>query len=209
MRFTWALDLLIHVSFQFPFWSITTQQPLRRQEIIAHNAISVLPGTHLHLIQVKNVRVKCLDQGHNIETMSQYWKRRNPAPSGMRNRTAGSNVLTIAPRPSLFKDANSQIIYLVTDILCCRLLLISNLSVKSSKSPSCRQSWAKGEGFCWILLRTHHRGELVFCVGPHDVFPDSLAWPAYWFSMDRSVTLNEKNQTLFLITDWWMLASKV
>ena len=165
--------------------------------------------THLHLIQVKHVRVKCLDQGHNIETMSQYWKRRNPAPSGMRNRTAGSNVLTITPRPSLFKVANSQIIYLVTDILCCRLLLISNLSVKSSKSPSCRQSWAKGEGFCWILLRTHHRGELVFCVGPHDVFPDSLAWPAYWFSMDRSVTLNKKNQTLFLITDWWMLALKV
>ena len=39
--------------------------------------MSVLPGTHLHLSQVKHVRVKCLAQGHNIEIMSQYWERRN------------------------------------------------------------------------------------------------------------------------------------
>ena len=34
-------------------------------------AIFVLPGTHLHLSQVKHVRVKGHAQGHNIEIMSQ------------------------------------------------------------------------------------------------------------------------------------------
>ena len=29
----------------------------------------VLPGTHLHMSQVKHVRVKCLAQRHNIETL--------------------------------------------------------------------------------------------------------------------------------------------
>ena len=40
--------------------------------ISAHIVISVLPGTHLHLNQVKHVRVKCFAQEHNIEIMSQY-----------------------------------------------------------------------------------------------------------------------------------------
>ena len=40
--------------------------------IIIHIAISVLSGTHFHLSQVKHLRVKCLAQGHNIKTMSQY-----------------------------------------------------------------------------------------------------------------------------------------
>ena len=70
-------------------------------------AISVLPGTHLHLSQVKHVRVKYLTQGHNIETMSRYWEggkwyfSENPAPSGVRNRKAGSdNHIGKAPRPN-------------------------------------------------------------------------------------------------------------
>ena len=41
------------------------------------SAISVLPGIYFHLSQVKHLRVKCLAQGHNIGTMSQYWEARN------------------------------------------------------------------------------------------------------------------------------------
>ena len=50
----------------------TVLQAFRRIELIVHIASSVLPGTHLHLSQVKHVSVKCLVQGLNIETMSQY-----------------------------------------------------------------------------------------------------------------------------------------
>ena len=49
----------------------TVLQPFRRIEFIMHIAISVLPGTHFHLSQVKHLRVKYLVQGHNIETMFQ------------------------------------------------------------------------------------------------------------------------------------------
>ena len=49
----------------------TVLQPFRHIEHIVHIAISVLPGTHFHLSQVKHSRVKCHAQGLNIETMSQ------------------------------------------------------------------------------------------------------------------------------------------
>ena len=45
-------------------------QPIRRIELIVHIAISVLPGTHLHLSEEKHVRVKRLAQENHIETMS-------------------------------------------------------------------------------------------------------------------------------------------
>ena len=56
--------------FQLP-GEHTVLQPFRRIELIAHIVISVLPGTHFHLSQVKHLRVKCLAQGHNILKMSQ------------------------------------------------------------------------------------------------------------------------------------------
>ena len=37
----------------------TVLQPFRRIELIVHIAISVLPGTHFHLSQVKHLRVPC------------------------------------------------------------------------------------------------------------------------------------------------------
>ena len=49
----------------------TVLQPFRRIKFIVHIAISVLPGTHFHLSEVKHLRVKCLSQGHNLETISQ------------------------------------------------------------------------------------------------------------------------------------------
>ena len=55
----------------------TVLQPFWRIELIIHITISVLPGTHFHLSQVKRLRVKCFAQGHNIETMSQDWDGRN------------------------------------------------------------------------------------------------------------------------------------
>ena len=70
--YPWSLYMFIHVPFQLPCWSIQHLQLLWRQGQVAHFAISVLPGTYLHLSQVKHVRVKCLAQGHNIEKISQY-----------------------------------------------------------------------------------------------------------------------------------------
>ena len=67
---TWSLNLFIHVPFQLP-GEHTVLQPFRRIELIVHIAISILPGTHFHLSQVKHLRVKCLAQGHTILTMSQ------------------------------------------------------------------------------------------------------------------------------------------
>ena len=65
-----------HVPVQLP-GEHTVLQPFRRIELIVHIAISVLPGTHFHLSQVKHLRVKCLAQGHTILTMSQDWEGRN------------------------------------------------------------------------------------------------------------------------------------
>ena len=71
LHFTpWSLDLFIRVSFQL-HGEHTVLQPFRRIELIVHIAISGLSGTHFHLNQVKHLKVKCLDQGHTIETMSQ------------------------------------------------------------------------------------------------------------------------------------------
>ena len=73
---TLSLDLFIRVPFQLN-GEHTVLQPFRRIELIVHIVISVLPGTHFHLSQVKHLRVKCLAQGHNILTMSQGWEGRN------------------------------------------------------------------------------------------------------------------------------------
>ena len=61
-----SLDLFIRVPFQLQR-EHTVLQPFRRIELIA---ISVIPGTHFHLSQLKHLMVKCLAQGHNILTMS-------------------------------------------------------------------------------------------------------------------------------------------
>ena len=54
LHFTpWSLDLFIREPFQF-HWEHTVLQAFRRIELIAHIAISVLPGTHFHLSQVKH-----------------------------------------------------------------------------------------------------------------------------------------------------------
>ena len=53
-----SLDLFIRVPSQL-HGEHTVLQPFRRIELIIHIAISVLPGTHFHLSQVKHLRVKC------------------------------------------------------------------------------------------------------------------------------------------------------
>ena len=71
LHFTlWSLDLFIHVPFQLS-GEYTVLQPFRRIKLIVHIAISVLPGTHFHLSEVKQLRVKCPAQGHTILTISQ------------------------------------------------------------------------------------------------------------------------------------------
>ena len=71
LHFTpWSLDPLIHLPFQLP-GNHTVLHLFRCIELIEHIAISVLPGTHFHLSQVKHLGVKCLAQGHTILTMSQ------------------------------------------------------------------------------------------------------------------------------------------
>ena len=106
----WSLDLFIREQLQL-HGEHTVLQPFRRIELIVHIAISVLPGTHFHLSQLKHLRVKCLAQGHNILTMFQDLEGRNMiflwklCISGIRNRTAATSAeryaLTIAPCPSL------------------------------------------------------------------------------------------------------------
>ena len=71
-----------------PFLEHTALQPFQRYKLITDIAISVLPGTHLHLSQVKHVRVECLAQRHSIEIMPQHCPDIGKA-------------LAIAPRPSL------------------------------------------------------------------------------------------------------------
>ena len=61
----WSLNLFIRMPFQL-HGEHTVLQPFRRIKLIVHIAISVLPGIHFHLSQVKHLRVKCLAQGHNI-----------------------------------------------------------------------------------------------------------------------------------------------
>ena len=56
-------------SFMYHFNSLlehTSLQLFRSKQIIAHIAISVLPGTDLHLSEVKHARVKFLAQIHKI-----------------------------------------------------------------------------------------------------------------------------------------------
>ena len=47
---------------------VQSMQPIQRLELLVHIVISALPGINLH---VKHVRVKCLSQGHDTETISQ------------------------------------------------------------------------------------------------------------------------------------------
>ena len=63
----WSLDLFVRVPSQL-HGEPTVLQPFQRIELIIHIAISVLPGTHFHLSQVKHFRVNALPK----ETMSQY-----------------------------------------------------------------------------------------------------------------------------------------
>ena len=72
----WSLYLFSRVPSQL-HGEHTVLQPLRRIELIIHISISVLPGTHFHLSQVKHLIVKCLAQGHNIETVPQNWDERH------------------------------------------------------------------------------------------------------------------------------------
>ena len=65
----WSLVLFIRVPFHLQR-EHTVLQPFLRIERIVHIAISVIPGTHFHLSQLKHLMVKCLDQGHNSLTMS-------------------------------------------------------------------------------------------------------------------------------------------
>ena len=70
LRLGRSLDLFIRVPFQL-LGENTVLQPFRRIVHIVHISISALPGTYFYLSQVKHLRVKFLDQGHNIEKISQ------------------------------------------------------------------------------------------------------------------------------------------
>ena len=63
--------LFIRVSSQLDEMN-TSLQAFRCIELMVHIVISVIPDNHLHLSQVKQVRVKCFTQGHSIETMFQH-----------------------------------------------------------------------------------------------------------------------------------------
>ena len=48
--YPWPLDLFIHVLFQLLFSEHTALAAIPGKELIAHIAISVLPGTNLHRV---------------------------------------------------------------------------------------------------------------------------------------------------------------
>ena len=76
----WSLDLLIRVSFQLN-GDHTVLQPFLHIELIIHIVISFPPDIDSHLSQVNHVMVKCLAQGHNIQTMSHFsrWEKHDVA----------------------------------------------------------------------------------------------------------------------------------
>ena len=82
----WSLDPFVRVPSQL-HGEHTVLQPFRRIELIIHIAISVLTCTHFHLSQVKHFRVNALSKALSG----------NPAPNGIRNRTAGNDIVK-APR---------------------------------------------------------------------------------------------------------------
>ena len=100
LHFTpWSLDLLIRVPFQLP-GEHTVLQPFRRIELIVHISISVLPGTHFHLSQLSEafeVEMSC-PRTHHINSVPRlrggetWYFSKNPGPSWIRNRTAGSDI---------------------------------------------------------------------------------------------------------------------
>ena len=91
----WSLDLFICVQLQL-HGDHTVLQPFRRIGLLVHIVISVLPGTYFYLSPVKHLRVKCIAQGHNIPRLrgggGALYVSENPAPSGARNRTTGSDI---------------------------------------------------------------------------------------------------------------------
>ena len=58
--------LLIHSLISCPRIEYTPTALFWRIALIIHFAISLLSGTHLHLSQVKHVKVKCLAQEYNV-----------------------------------------------------------------------------------------------------------------------------------------------
>ena len=64
----WSLDLFSHVPSQL-HGEHTVLQPFLRIELIIHISISVLPGTHFCLSQVKHWGVKYIAQAHNIDNV--------------------------------------------------------------------------------------------------------------------------------------------
>ena len=96
----WSLDLFIRVPFQLHG---TVLQSFRRIELIVHIAISVLPGTHFHLSQVKDLRVRGKKNDISLKIMHQagFETARQAATSAERH------ALTIAPCPSLPKGVSA------------------------------------------------------------------------------------------------------
>ena len=94
--FLWSLDMFIRVPFQL-HGKHTVLQPFRCIELIVHITISVLPGTHFRLSQVKHLWVPCLrtqssKQCPKVERRETLYFSKNPAPSGVRKRTTGSDI---------------------------------------------------------------------------------------------------------------------
>ena len=52
-HYPWSVDLLIHVPFQLPLGAYSTAAFSSQRTYHTHIAISLLPGTHLHLSGVE------------------------------------------------------------------------------------------------------------------------------------------------------------
>ena len=98
------LDLFIRVSSQL-HGKHTVLQPFRRIELIIHIDISVLPGNHFHQVKWSIWGLSALPKDTtskewpNIERGETRFFSENPAPNGIQNRKAGSDI-DKAPRSS-------------------------------------------------------------------------------------------------------------
>ena len=151
LHFTpWSPDLFIRVPFQL-HGEHTVLQPFRRIEVILHIVISVLPGTHFTWVKWSIWGLTALPKDTScpkIERGETWYFSEIPAPSGIRNRTAGSDIGK-APRSnhcamSLFKSYSARALGFTWNKIaeiCFSGMIHGHIPRRMAKSPQKSPLW--------------------------------------------------------------------
>ena len=193
LHFTpWSLDLFIHVPFQLP----------GEHTVSAHWTYR----THCHLCPtrysfspepIKHWRVKCLTQ--DWEVGEAWYFSENPAPSGIRNRTAGIDIGR-APLSNHCAMSLSTIY---------RRFRIGRLTIWIYSKPWTRIRALVHRGFCLIMCLRHqtheyihlrlaqcwvsvaqHQTDLRWTFGTGAIKANTRCWPdvgLWWASIEASL----------------------